>query len=155
MAETEIKKSSDFRIQDYEFKQAEFAREHWCVTVAHGTTVKDLMKPEVWGNVAAKLRPWAIVEVRAEDGSFFAWLVVLAAERTWAKVDVLLEKKLTTTDVSKTQASGVPGYSYQWKGAKNMHCIVRESDGELVHKEARSKADALHWLEEHRVQLTS
>ena len=155
MADAGTKKSSDFRIQDSDVKGAEYAREIWCVTVQQGVTLNDLKRPEVWANVAAKLKPWTILEVRAEDGTYFAWLVVLAAERTWAKVDVLLEKKLTTTDVSKTQASGVEGYTYQWKGAKLRHCIVRESDGEVVHSEAPTKPDALHWLEEHRVQLTS
>lgn len=156
MAETtHIKKGVDFRVNDIdtEFKLAEFTREHWCVTAPHGTTVQDMLKPEVWANVARRLKPWSIIEVRAEDGSFFAQLVVLAAERTWAKCAVLFEVKLTTSDVSKTQDAGVSGYQYQWKGAKLGHCIIRINDKEPVHINAPSKADALHWLTERKDQL--
>ena len=154
MTET-VKKSKDFRLEADRFQLSEHARNHWVITVEKGTSVENLLDPAYWANVAAKLRPWDLIEARWDDGSRLTFFVVLGAERTYAKVAVWLDQPLTTKEVAESQDSGVTGYKYVWKGAKLKHCIVRQSDGEVVHKEAHTKADALFWLREHEDQLTA
>jgi hypothetical protein len=52
-------------------------------------TIEDLKRPEYWAAVAPKLRPWNHIEVYAEDGTWYAHLLVLAVERAHAVVHVL------------------------------------------------------------------
>jgi len=62
--------------------------------------MEDLLRPECWASVAKMLQPWSHIEVRAEDGSYYAELLVTGVDRAWAKVEVLNFRELSTADVS-------------------------------------------------------
>lgn len=59
---------------------AEYARNIFVVTPEHGTPFEDILKPSYWLHVAdtvsMRLRPYDRIEVRPEDGSYFAELIV-------------------------------------------------------------------------------
>jgi hypothetical protein len=67
-------------------QQAEEVRKVYCVSPESGTTLEDVMKPEYWRAVTNILRPGTIIEVSAEDGTYFADLIVYDVGLAWAKV---------------------------------------------------------------------
>ena len=141
------------------FQQAEMVRETWAITVEQGTSRSDILNPGFWSHVAYKLRPYARIEVRCDDGSIFADLIVLNAERTWARVHVMSWHDLTTRDVSLSQvdekehdsASKIPAPAHQveWKGPHKKWSVIRVADSAYVHEGDASRQDAELWLREH------
>ena len=135
-------------------KLAESARNYWVVTVEQGTTREEILKPEFWALVGKTFRPYDRIELRADDGTFFAEYLVLSADRAWAKVEELRWVALGTKDVSLTQAAGADlraRYKVEWRGPHLKHCVERK-DGANVErlKEGFSdKAEATVWLESH------
>src|SRR5258706_10614046 len=77
-------------------KGADFERIIYVANPGEGVTMEDLLSPEGWASVANLLRPWSHIEVRAEDGSYYAELLLTGADRAWAKVEVLIFSELTT-----------------------------------------------------------
>ncbi|MCR4331769.1 MAG: hypothetical protein NUV34_03565 [Sulfuricaulis sp.] len=138
------------------FQQADNVRETWAITVEQGVTRTDILNPAFWSHIAYKLRPYARIEVRCDDGSFFAELVVLNAERTWARVYVLSWADLTTKDVSQTQAGKAAqpaataeperAFRVEWKGPHKKFCVIRNSDNAYIRESEASKRDAEAWL---------
>lgn len=82
----------------------EYARMHFVVDIAQGHTKDDLLVPAYWALHAKQMTPLSLIETRAEDGSFWGLLLVLACDRTWAKVHPVLWCDLTTADVSLTES---------------------------------------------------
>lgn len=70
-------------------KQAEFARNVWSCIAQHGITVEDAQRPEFWAHHAKELKQWDKIELRAEDGSFFAELLITQVAETFARVQLL------------------------------------------------------------------
>ena len=135
-------------------KSAEIARNFWVATVEQGVTREDLKRPEFWALVGKNFKPYDRLEVRADDGTFFAEYVVLSADRAWAKVQELSFHMLGTQDVSLTEAQAKEHrarFSVEWRGPHLKHCVERK-DGSKVErlKEGISdKAEASQWLESH------
>lgn len=135
-------------------KLAESARNHWVVTVEQGTTVEDLRRPEFWSLVSKTFRPYDRIEVRSDDGTYFAEYIVLSADRAWAKVHELRVEMLGTQDVSLTAAQmseQLRRYKVEWRGPHLKFCVERK-DGEKVERlmeKFDDKADASAWLENH------
>ncbi|MGD9381878.1 MAG: hypothetical protein PVI03_05480 [Candidatus Thorarchaeota archaeon] len=121
-------------------KSGEFVRTLWVATVEQGVTKKDIMEPSFWSHVAAQFRPYDRIEVRVDDGLFFSELLVLACDRTWAKVFELNHYQLTNSDVSMTQAeTEMAEFEIKWKGPVNKFCVIRKSDDQVIKKELESK----------------
>ena len=152
MSETVLQMAAD------RFKLAEHERNVHSITIEEGVTRAQLINPAFLAHVAAKLRPYDQIEVRCDDGTLFAKLLVLQAERTWARVHVLEWHNLTTRDVSLSQAedSAEPNpakalspeddYLVQWKGPHKKWCVIRKADGAYMREAEPDKAAATTWL---------
>jgi hypothetical protein len=109
-----------------------------------------LLKPDFWTHVAAKLRSGDRIEVTAEDLSYFAELMVLQADRTWAKVSMLRLHELTGEDPTADDMRTIGSeYRIQFKGPAKKHCVFRVKDGQLVAEGIAMKGDAERWIAEH------
>ncbi|HQU17306.1 MAG TPA: hypothetical protein PLO69_14590 [Gammaproteobacteria bacterium] len=141
------------------FKLAEHERNIHSITVEDGITRGQIIDPAFLAHVAAKLRPYDQIEVRCDDGALFARLLVLQAERTWARVHVLEWHNLTTRDVSLTQtgkqeqsapagpaADKEQEYMVAHKGPHKKWCVIRKSDGGYMREGEETKATATNWL---------
>ena len=84
-------------------KEAEFVRHAFRVTVPNDVKYDEVLKPEFWVHVAAKMNGDAhdLVEVMPEDGSWFALLIVVSASRLHAKCLPLLFKTLEAEAAEK------------------------------------------------------
>jgi CubicO group peptidase (beta-lactamase class C family) len=110
---------------------AEFIRNIHCATIPHGTLPEDLLKPEYWAHVSNEFKAWGRIEARAEDGTWFGEYLITEVGRTWAKVFQLSLHKLSTHDVSLSQAS--PSlYEVKWRGPNAKWSVVRKSDSSVM-----------------------
>lgn len=79
---------------------AETVRRNLSVTPETGITLSDVMKPEYWAHVAARLNRADRIEVVAEDFAWTADLIVADRGRTWAKMLVLRQSAHGEDDLS-------------------------------------------------------
>lgn len=75
--------------------RSEVSLDYWLfVPPGHGPD--DLLNPDYWQHNARRLKTNTIVNVRAEDGSWFGMFLVVSAGDTWAKVVPILVAKTET-----------------------------------------------------------
>jgi len=119
-------------------------RNIWDVVPESGVTIADLKRPQYWSHVAADLRPGDRIEVRAEEGNYFAELYVLDAGANYAKVAVLRECEL---EVVEPGNDGLPaGFSVLWSGPHTKWRVLRDEDKKVLKDGFQQKTDAFTWL---------
>jgi hypothetical protein len=161
MAEAQEKKQPAApQLDGQRFKLAEHERNVHIITTEAGVTRAQILDPAFLAHVAAKLRPYDQIEVRSDDGTIFARLLVLQAERTWATAYVLEWHDLTTKDVALTQSAGAVAagiqlkteerYKVEWKGPHLKGCVVDYGSNppRMVREKEPSKDAAALWLRE-------
>lgn len=131
-------------------KPAEFARNVFAATPDHGTVFEDILKPEYWAHVASKLHPTDRIELVAEDGSWFAELIVTAAARNWASVSVL--RYVEISEAAKPAAKTAQ-FEVAFKGQKLLHAVIRKSDKEIVKSGFAKAGEAAKWLEQYESSM--
>lgn len=127
------------------FNLAEHQRNIFDVIPEKDTPFDALLTDKYWAHVSAKLKPGDRIEVRAEDGSYYAELLVLDAGRLYAKIAVLLHVELEPVEV-KEGGLTAEGYEVKWCGPKLKWCVLRGQDrlkGEM------SKSEAVLWMQNH------
>lgn len=124
---------------------AEHRRNVFVVVPEHGTPYEELLKEGYWAHVSAKMKPWDQIEVHAEDGSYYAKLVVQDAGRLYAKVAQLQFVKLDAIEVTEGGMMA-NGLEVAWKGPQLKWCVLRGKDRL---KEGMDKASAIQWMQSH------
>jgi hypothetical protein len=124
---------------------AEHRRNVFDVIPEHGTPFDEILKEGYWAHVSAKMKPGDRVEVRAEDGSYYAELIVQDAGRLYAKVAVLTHVKLDSVDVTEGGLAA-NGLEVAWKGPQLKWCVLRGKDRL---KEGMDKGAAVQWMNSH------
>lgn len=148
------KQETNRKVMPGRCKPAEVARNAWAITVEQGTTREDLRRPEFWSLIGRNFKPYDRVEVRIDDGTYFAEYLVITADRAWAKLEELRFYQLGTQDVSLTEAhaAGIRArFTVRYVGPHLRYCVER-NDGNKVERikdNCQDKAEASLWLEEH------
>lgn len=127
-------------------KGAEYERITWVVTAHEHTEPSDLLRPDYWAHVAAKLGPWHRIEARANDGSWYGEYLVLEAGRSWARVKMLHIWPLTTTDVALSQAAQMTPFEVMFRGPHNLWSVIRKSDKAVMHEGEQTEGGAIDWM---------
>jgi len=135
--------------------EAEFKRSRFCIDVPKGVSPEEAVSPAFYANVAAKLKAWDQIELRAEDGTWYMEVMVLDASRAWARVyPILGPTRFTTADVAQSQASAenaapVPApkkltaedFEITHRAGKRWS-VIRKSDREVISESHAQKAGA-------------
>lgn len=127
-----------YKLSPAKLQPAEHYRTRYAAIVDDGTTADDLQRPEFWCHVANKLRQMDVIEVLAEDSSYFAELLVLKTGIGFAKV--LLLRKVDLEEHAPEEDGGI--VAVQWKGPHRKHAVIRKSDGEILKDSFATKVDA-------------
>lgn len=122
---------------------AEQGRNIHLVTVPSGQTPQDFLEPSYWGMVAKSFQPYDHVEVRCDDRTFWGLYIVLACDRTWAKLEPMIEKSLPSADDGVVH----PEFTIEWKGPHLKYSVIRLSDMSVVHEGEQERRGAVAWLE--------
>lgn len=131
------------QLQPSRLKYAEHERQQWFVVPEHGTPFEALLDPAYWAHVSAKFRPCDQIEVHAEDGSYYARLLVRDAGKLYAKVAKLEHVELDKIDVLQGGVMALEGHAIKWRGPIHKWSVVRGSD---VLKDSLSKTEAEAYL---------
>jgi hypothetical protein len=125
-----------------------YLRNSWDITVERGTILSDILDPEYWAHVASKLRPHDTLHVICEDGSWYARLFVINADRLWAKLHVLEQHDLTVSqhDMPQTQEEA---HEVTWLSSIAKYVVIRRSDRALLKYGFQTKLEAFQWLDGH------
>ena len=129
-------------------KEGQYERTVWVITAHENTDPADLIDPAYWSHVAAKLRPWDRIEARANDGTWYAELLVMEAGRNWARAVLLNSASLTTSDVAISQANGLSPYEVAYRGPHDKWSVIRKIDREVIHDGEQTQGGAVNWLNE-------
>ena len=125
---------------------AEYRRTVYIATAHENTIPEDLLDPAYWAQVSATLKPWDRIDVRANDGTWYAEYLVLDAGRTYAKVQMLSSHALTTGDVAMSQLTAMSPYEVVYRGPHDMWSVIRKSDRAVVHEKAATQGAAVDWM---------
>lgn len=140
-------------------KEAQYERRVWVAMPPHNTPFEKLLDPNYWAHIATKLKQWDRIEVQPDGFTFFAELLVVDSDRTWAKVRVLryvdlsakgqadlfsaqpaavIEAAAKETEVkSEADEDTTPAsiedspFLVEFKGSKKW-CVIRKEDGEIL-----------------------
>ena len=134
-------------INEARFRAAEFWRNLFAVNPEYGTTIEDMLKEGYWAHVAAKLRPWDKIEVRAEDGSFYAELMVRDAGRNWAKVVLLSLVKFEAVPDQELVID--QNFKVKWMGPHRKWAAIRMKDNMVLKDGMLDKPSVLKYIENH------
>lgn len=132
-------------LRDSRIKLVEFARQTHHVVPEHGTKFEDILTETYWSMVAYKLKPCDIIEVHAEDGSYFAQLYVRATGTNWAKVSPVSFAQFDKSEVKH----GSSEYEVAWKGPHRMFAVIRLADNEIIKDGFKAKEHAEEYLKSH------
>ncbi len=121
----QIKPKREITLDPSRMQLAEYLRNDWVVTAEQGTLPEDIVNTAYFAHMASQMKPYDHLEVRVDDGTWLANLIVLQVERNWVRVKLLSMVDLTTTE----QVEGAPSiYSAQWKGPHLKWSVIRSSD---------------------------
>ena len=132
----------DVILQTNRCKPQEFVRTNWVATVESHVTREDMMTPRFWSNVAVQFRQFDRIDVRQDDGKFYAEYLILNADKTSAYLKELIWVDLTDNEVKTKEAE----FKYQWRGPHAKHSIVRTRDGSVMVEKLDARVDAEKWL---------
>ena len=124
-------------------QMAEHGRNIHLYTAPSGAIPDDMLAPEYWGLVAKNFAPYDHVEVRCDDGTFWGEYLVLASDRTWAKLHPLRVVDLPNAKVEEVD----PRFKIEWKGPHLKFCVIRLDDSSTVHEGEQERSAAALWLQ--------
>ena len=138
--------------------QFDYGSTRFDAKIPYGVTLEDVLQPDFWAHHAKDLRPFDEIRVRADDGTWAAYLIVLDCARTWAKVHVLSQHNLVS-EVSVTSEAEVKAFieshEVRHSAGRKWH-IIRKSDRAVMSENIEQKEEAVAWLDKHaREQIGS
>lgn len=99
----------------------------WDLTPAEGTTVENLLNPEFWSHIAAKLQPDDQIWVTPADRNFVAHLLVVDCTNLSARMQVLSHHEIDPVSAHEDDR-----YEVKWGGPKHKWRVLRKSDAAVV-----------------------
>lgn len=108
---------------------AHFRGENLCATFPSNWTFEDVLKPDTWALVAPRAPIGSIIEVRDDNLSWFALLLVVASgvnRDSFLELQTLFFKKL---EPAKSLNDERAGYRSEYRGVIDKWCITRVVDG--------------------------
>ena len=139
------------QLQPARLKFAEHERNLWFVVPEAGTPFEALLDPAYWAHVSAKFKPCDEITINAEDGAYYARLLVQDAGKLYAKVAQIEYVELDKVEVTQGGVA-LEGHFVKWRGPIHKWCVLRGID---VLKEGMTKAEATGWLQQYSKTLAA
>lgn len=130
---------------------AEYKRNTWCVYPENGVTFEEVMNPDFWSHVAKQMKPGDRVEVWAEDGTWWAELLVRDTRALAVLMGVI--SKIDFKSAREPKKNAKPPYYVDWKGPHRKFAVVRDADNEVIKDGFAVKDDAELYAREHEKAL--
>lgn len=138
-----------YRVKEAQVQRFEFENTVWSVSVDTGVPFDEILKPEFWANVVnpKNMKIGDKLDVRPNDASWWALLLVRDCGSVWAKVGVI--QKVDFDVQTSSGDDSVPGFHVEWQGLGNKHVVIRDKDNVVVAKGFKTKPEAQIAMIEH------
>jgi len=140
------------KLNNDRIKDAEYARRIHRVDLPAGLKLQDLVPADFWGHVSGKFTRGDLIEVFAEDNSFYAELIVLDCSRLHAKTEVVLYQHIGATKGKAVKLED-PDFTFEFKGPQRKWSVIRKKDKEIAKEGFADAAEASAWLNANRDDL--
>lgn len=131
----------------FELDLAEYRTVTFYYVPPAGVGFESLKDSSYWTHVARNLKPGNKIEVLAEDGAYWALLLVRAVGPRDASVAVLQHEELGG---GLEIQGGLPsGFEVKWRGPNAMWSVVRSQDNEVIKDKMGTKEQANLYLQNH------
>jgi len=134
----------DVILQTNRINLQDSVRNYWVATVEPHITREDLLKPDFWANIAVAFKQFDRIEVRQDDGKFFAEYLILNSDKNSAYL-----KELTWLDLDDKPKGSKAEFKYKYRGPYAKHSIIRTKDDSVMVEKLETKIDAEKWLADH------
>ncbi len=129
-----------------DFAETAVHHNRWSAHLSEGFTLEDVTKEVFWANIAPKLRPGDIIEIRKNDNSLYAELYVRACDAAWANVSVMGDHPMGPAD--DVVPANVP-FDVKWTAGKQCFEVIRRLDRQVVHSGFALRERAVEWIRDH------
>ncbi len=136
----------DVQLDPARMKLAEYERNDWVVNAELGTTLEDIQTTSFFAHMAKDMKMYDHIEVRIDDGTWLAYLIVLDTGRNWAKVKLL--NHVCLIDGDAVPVASVM-HSVEFKGPQFKWSVIRLSDKEKIKTGCSTRIEAEAWMREH------
>lgn len=144
-------KRQNLRADSTEFRLAEHTRLIYTLNTFDKCSEEELMEPDFYAEIAAKLKPFYKIEIRGLDNSFYAEVLVIQADKEAVKVKLEKYYDFSVGDEKKDETKE-SGYIVSHKGA-NKWCVIRNSDSKAIIKGLDTEQDAYSELKEYLMKI--
>lgn len=137
-------------------KLAEHARNLHRITPDSDTTIDDVLKPDYWSHVGAKMSVGDKVEVLPADGAWYLEALVVSCSRVHVKLVVLTQKEIferAKKEPKSPTAQKVP-FEIAFKGPQRKWSVIRTKDATYIKEGFGSREEAELWLKNNEADLT-
>jgi hypothetical protein len=124
-------------------------RRHSVIPPANYTTA-DLESPITWAHLRTKFKMHDEIRAIAEDGSWIANLLVVAADNGVVRVKELFRLPIDLGAVAKAEQHR---YVVQQRGSQGW-CVVDTEENRVIRQGCKAKSDAEKQLEDHLLALS-
>lgn len=164
------------RLKNNNIRREEYATSRWAINVPAGTTLKDLVSPDFYTNIASQLRKNDYIRALFDDGSHVVDLLVVEVDTknqtpVWVKTIItnlvnIAEAHAQTAIIAKTEENtkeveskknpeiSHPDYEIKFRGIRK-HSIIRKSDSTVLQDNFLTKEAANDALKELIEKLAS
>lgn len=137
-------------IQSSRLSQAEFKRVTMYASPEAGTQPEDLLEEEYWKHVRRQVVPGTKIEVFAEDGAFYAEMIVLGVTDSGLQVAYLFEpRKFAQSAVADIDFQG---HTLRYAGTHRQWVVIRKArkgkDSMLLRDGFKNAEDARTYVKE-------
>lgn len=136
------------KLQTADFKLAQYAYSVWAIELKFGQTRSELLRPDFYAHIAARLKKNDRIEVLHEEGNYFAELIVVSAEKIGIKVGFLRELTFETLERSEVDSSE---FYTKFRGPRRWS-ILRHADHSVVEENIPTEGQATQKLREMTAQ---
>lgn len=126
---------------------------HARATVEEGTQPEDMMRPEYWAHVAAKMRRFQAFEIVDECGEWIARAYVAECGRNWARI-VIDGVTMLAGEAPDVGPDPREAFKVEYR-AHQKYRIRRLEDGAIIAEGIETKAEAHKRLDEHMKALAA
>lgn len=131
-----------------------YVRSEYIQTLTEHEKFEDCLDPDAYKIVMAQnTKPSRrdILGVFSHDGREYREFLVIAADKTWLKLQPLTEEKAA----AKAETVEPPALAVKWNLGKQKYQVVRKDDNALLKDGFQLKEDAITWAAEHAKQMSA
>lgn len=139
------------RLTNSNFGEASFMRNVFAANIPNDTPYEAIFDPFFWCAIAPKVSIGSKIEIFAENGSYYAEAIVIAASTQWVKVKEIL--KIVLNDEEKDFKQEDESFVIKWAGPHAKWRVLKK-DGNIVLKDgAKTEEEANQWLKEYKKSM--